>query len=62
MKYIVTNVKWDIDYNEDGDFLPTELTIDVPESVTDVEEFISDKLSDITGYCHEGFAVTPEIV
>lgn len=45
------NIKWDIDYDDNG-HLPTE--IEIPPELTDEDE-ISDYLSDITGYCHEGF-------
>ena len=45
------NIKWDIDYDDNGN-LPTE--IDIPEGMTD-EDDISDYLSDVTGYCHQGF-------
>lgn len=46
-----THILWDVDYDENGP-LPTE--IDVPEGMTDEEE-ISDYLSEVTGYCHQGF-------
>ena len=54
-KYTVT----DIEYDTDGDNveLPKELVIDVPCDEQDVAEFISDKISKITGYCHLGFAI-----
>lgn len=45
------NIKWDIDYDDNG-FLPTE--IEIPDGMIDEDE-ISDYLSDVTGYCHEGF-------
>ena len=46
-----TNIKWDIDYDCNGD-LPTE--VEIPKGMTDEDE-ISDWLSDEYGYCHEGF-------
>lgn len=46
----VTNILWDTDYDDDGE-LPTE--IDIPEGMTDEDE-ISDYLSEVTGYCHQG--------
>lgn len=46
-----TNILWDTDYDDDGE-LPTE--IDIPEGMTDEDE-ISDYLSEITGYCHQGY-------
>lgn len=45
------NILWDIDYDDNGK-LPTE--IDIPEGMTDEEE-ISNYLSEVTGYCHQGF-------
>ena len=48
-----TNILWDTDYNDDGE-LPTE--IDIPEGMTDEDE-ISDYLSEVTGYCHQGYVL-----
>lgn len=48
-----TNILWDIDYDDDGE-LPTE--IDIPERITDEDE-ISDYLSEVTGYCHQGYVL-----
>ena len=47
-----TNIKWDVDFEEDLEILPTE--IEIPEDMTDEEE-ISDYLSNATGFCHNGF-------
>ena len=48
-----TNILWDTDYDDDGE-LPTE--IDIPEGMTDKDE-ISDYLSEVTGYCHQGYVL-----
>lgn len=59
MTYEVTNISYDIDIIEE---LPTELTIEVPDDLeTDYEkmEFISDEISNITGFCHFGFCTDP---
>lgn len=48
-----TNILWDTDYDNDGE-LPTE--IDIPEGMTDEDE-ISDYLSEVTGYCHQGYVL-----
>lgn len=48
-----THIKWDTD-GKDIDYLPTELGI--PNDIVDLEE-ISDYLSDVTGFCHEGFGI-----
>jgi hypothetical protein len=61
-----TFVVTDIDYDTDGQKikLPKKLTIDVPDDVNgrdEIEEYISDEISNITGFCHKGFNTTPEI-
>lgn len=48
-----TNILWDTDYDDDGE-LPTE--IDIPEGMTNEDE-ISDYLSEVTGYCHQGYVL-----
>lgn len=47
-------IQWDVDYEEDLYALPYEVIL--PEGMTDEDE-ISDYLSDLTGYCHYGFAL-----
>lgn len=54
MKAIVTNIK----YDTDGEVidLPTTLEINIPSlEQDDVDNFISDEISNITGFCHLGF-------
>lgn len=46
------NIDWDIDADEDLDFLPNE--IQIPNGMTDTDE-ISDYITDKTGFCHFGF-------
>jgi hypothetical protein len=46
------NIIWDVDYEEDLEFLPTEM--DIPDYLEDEEE-ISEYISDETGFCHKGF-------
>lgn len=48
------NIEWDVDYAEDLDSLPKE--VQIPVGMTDPET-ISDYLSDLTGFCHKGFAL-----
>ena len=50
------NIKWDVDYDADYEMLPTE--IEIPVGMTDEDE-ISDYLSEVTGFCHEGFELVP---
>jgi hypothetical protein len=56
MKAIVT----EIEYDTDGEIvdLPTQLEIEIPTEIIDqedIEEFVSDEISNITGFCHFGF-------
>lgn len=56
MKVIVSNVK----YDTDGEVieLPKELEIEVPNEIVDEQEitdFVSDEISNKTGFCHYGF-------
>lgn len=46
------DIDWDVDCEEDREFLPTE--IEIPDGMEDDDE-ISDYLSDVTGFCHKGF-------
>ena len=48
---------FDIEYDTDGEVvdLPTELEITVPDSVDHADEYVSDEISNITGFCHNGF-------
>lgn len=58
MKVKVKNIQYDTDDIEVE--LPSELLIEVPSEYTDledIEDFISDEISNITGYCHFGFDV-----
>ena len=48
------NISWDVDNENDRQFLPTE--IEIPNDITDEDE-ISDYISDLTGFCHCGFAL-----
>lgn len=46
------HIMWDVDYDADSVLLPT--VVDIPDGMEDDEE-ISDYLSNLTGFCHEGF-------
>lgn len=53
---------YEIDYDTDGEVidLPTELEIEVPDDLTeqeDIEDYLSDEISNVTGYCHKGFLI-----
>lgn len=47
------NIIWDLDFEEDKDFLPTEIFI--PEEIG--ENDIEDYISNVTDYCHKGFDI-----
>ena len=50
-----TNIKWDIDYVNEFDFLPTEM--EIPEEIENDEDATSDYLSNVTGFCHCGYVL-----
>lgn len=61
--YLVTNIEYETDgYDVD---LPTELRIIVPNECSgdyeEIENYISEEISNITGYLHNGFMISPEI-
>jgi hypothetical protein len=44
--------------------LPKKIKVTIPSDVQgyeDIENYISDEISKITGYCHKGFTTTPKI-
>lgn len=55
-KYSVNNISYDTDGRKVK--LPTELIIEIPDDIEedDIEEYLSDEISNITGYCHFGFS------
>lgn len=56
IKYKVTYIVWDTD-DEILD-LPSELEVKVPDNITDsneISDYLSDEISNITGFCHLGF-------
>lgn len=48
------NIEWDVDNENQLEYLPTEIY--VPDGITDEDE-ISDYISDVTGFCHNGFVL-----
>lgn len=59
----VTDIHWDVDYEEDLKLLPGQLVVPVEVeeeelSDEDCEYAISEYLSDKYGYCHDGFVMT----
>ena len=60
-KFVITNIQYDTD-GEDVEDLPTEIVVEVPKKIKDsqLQEFLSEEISNRTGFCHFGFVVTPE--
>ena len=61
MNYTVTDIEYD---DAKGVDLPETLEITVPSTVQgreDTEQYISDEISERTGYCHKGFSITPKM-
>ena len=57
------NIEWDVDDERDLDYLPEEISI--PDDMVDEygevdEDEISDYISDVTGFCHNGFVLDNE--
>jgi hypothetical protein len=60
-KFKVYNIKYDTDGVKVK--LPKELEINVPDDITDredIEQILSDEISNITGFCHFGFLIEGE--
>jgi len=65
----VGNIEWDTEDSTgegpEGLDLPKSLTVNVPDehlsSYEDTEEFISDFISNVTGFTHKGFNTSPDI-
>lgn len=63
--FIVSGIRWD----KDGEKikLPRKLEVTITDEdvdnlndIDEVEDFISDEISDMTGFCHFGWANTTE--
>ena len=65
MEFIITNIQYDTDgVSAKSLGLPKELKIIVPDECDgydEIEQYISDEISNQTGYCHKGYATTPQI-
>lgn len=60
-KFVVKGIEYDTD-GEEIDDLPETLTITVPEEIEadNVEQYLSDEISNQTGFCHYGFTIEGE--
>jgi len=54
-EYSVFNIEYDMDGEPVIPNPPTELNMNVPADIVDVEEFIADTISNVTGWCVFGF-------
>lgn len=52
-----TNIQWVIDQDESCPAVLFPVEIEIPKNMLDIDE-ISDYLSDVTGFLHEGFSLT----
>ena len=67
VRYQITDIQYDVDDPEDLDGLPESLLAEVPADVLarearssgEVDEFLSDWISNETGFCHKGFKAAP---
>lgn len=57
-KYCVSGIDYDTD--ETVDDLPTEMSIEVPFDVDDVESYIDNHISNETGFCVTGYIMDKE--
>ena len=68
MKVKVFNINWDTEDSclEEKVDIPIKMVLDIPDNIWDdaesegekaieLENFIADKISDISGFCHDGF-------
>lgn len=58
MKYLASNITYDTDGVELEIILPTTLLIEIPDDIIhdlEIEQYISDEISNLTGFCHHGF-------
>ena len=54
MKIQVTQIEYDTDEEEVD--LPQKLTLNLPDSIVQaIDEFVGDEISNVTGFCHNGF-------
>ena len=53
VKVHASKIKWNVDDKSELEYLPTECILEV--EIDELDEVISDKLSEQYGFCHEGF-------
>lgn len=51
-----TNIQWDVDLEEELEYLPTE--IEIPSEIDEDDyDAIDDYISNVTGFCHNGYVL-----
>lgn len=61
-KYLVYNILWETD--GENVKLPQTIEVSIPNELNErweLEDCISNKISDITGYLHNGFSTNPSL-
>lgn len=53
----IFDIKWDVDEEKDLEFLPKEVYVQIDMDDDEDEDYISDWISDMFGFCHDGFCV-----
>lgn len=66
MNYLPKTVRvFDIEWDTDGEEidLPNSLELQIPDDITneELEDYVSDQISNITGFCHFGFVIDREL-
>lgn len=64
--YVIHTIQWDTD-QEDASALPRAMIVSAPASLAgdELEEALSEMLSEQTGFCHGGFRydpVSPDVI
>lgn len=54
MKISVSNIQWDVD---EDTVMPNSVHIETDKPIENLEDFVSDYLSDTSGFCHKGFVI-----
>lgn len=57
--YIASNIKWDTDGADVK--LPKRIEVKIPVDITDendIVEYVSDYITEWSGFCHDGFALS----
>lgn len=64
----ITDIDWDVDNEEDFDNLPTEVAVEVDDTMVDdiddddeIIAYVSEYLSDTYGFCHNGFTIDADL-